>query len=734
MTRIRQMSGALRQAWLRSRPHAVTAGFVVALGLLAGIAVISYNSIEELSRQAMWVEHTQEVLRLTEIVLSDLKDIETSNRGYLLTGQKPLLELYRRALADMPAHLAQLEQLTADNPNQRRRIGLLERLAAERVREAQRVQTSHAGPGHSPGPEIMEHLIAGNTLMDEIRNVVADMRREEEALLRLRSDESRRSVSRTKAVIVAVNAASLLVLFLAFLLLRREVEKRALAQRSAQDFAKQIEDLYNNAPCGYHSVDKDGLIVRMNDTELAWLGYSRDEVVGKLRHADLMTPESASAWREHFRRFKDQGYLEGVEFTYRRKDGSEFEASLNATVVADAEGNYLYSRSTIFDITGRKRAQRQRDELTAFLDSIIENIPNMVFVKDATELRFVRFNRAGEALLGIPRAEITGKNDYDFFPREQADFFVAKDREVLAARRPVEIPEESIITREQGTRILHTRKIAIRDESGNPRYLLGISEDITERKRSEEQIRSLNATLEVRAAQLEAANKELESFTYSVSHDLRSPLRAIDGYSRMLEEDYQALLDEEGRRLLKVVRDSSQKMGHLIDDLLTFSRFGRKTISADRIDMRALVQEAEAEARAGLPGCRAEMVIGDLPPAWADRVLVKQVWVNLLSNALKYSGSASAPRVEVGSTAAPERPGDTVYYVRDNGVGFDMKYSDKLFGVFQRLHREDEFPGTGVGLAIVHRLITRHGGRVWAEGKVNEGAIFYFSLPGREQE
>ncbi len=223
----------------------------------------------------------------------------------------------------------------------------------------------------------------------------------------------------------------------------------------------------------------------------------------------------------------------------------------------------------------------------------------------------------------------------------------------------------------------------------------------------------LNDELKSHAAQVEAANKELESFSYSVSHDLRAPLRAIAGFSHMLEEDYGARLDEEGRRLIRVVCDNAHKMGQLIDDLLAFSRVGRNPIAAARIDMEALVRSALHDIGEPATGARAQIEIKPLPEGWGDPALIKQVWVNLLSNAIKFSANRDEPRIEV---SAFDDRSDTVYCVKDNGAGFDMRYYDKLFGVFQRLHSADQFPGTGVGLAIVQRVVARHDGRVWAEG------------------
>ena len=233
----------------------------------------------------------------------------------------------------------------------------------------------------------------------------------------------------------------------------------------------------------------------------------------------------------------------------------------------------------------------------------------------------------------------------------------------------------------------------------------------------------LEARVHQRTAELEFANKELESYSYTVSHDLRAPLRAIDGFARLFEEAYGPKIDDEGRRLLGIIRESSRRMGLLIDSLLGFSRLGRQSLTLAPVDMGALAAEAWADL--GTNGAPA-FSMAELPQARGDRGLLKQVWGNYFSNAVKYSAKAVEPRVEV---SGERRDGELVYCVSDNGVGFDMKYRDKLFGVFQRLHSEDDFPGTGVGLATVQRIVSRHGGRVWAESEPGAGARFFFALP-----
>jgi light-regulated signal transduction histidine kinase (bacteriophytochrome) len=265
-------------------------------------------------------------------------------------------------------------------------------------------------------------------------------------------------------------------------------------------------------------------------------------------------------------------------------------------------------------------------------------------------------------------------------------------------------------------------------DSGNRLRSIAITErDITQEKRAAEKITRLNLDLQKNMEQLQETNRELESFSYSVSHDLRAPLRALNGYSQMLEEDFHQVLDEEGRRLLGNIRYNAKRMGMLIDDLLAFSRMGRKEVQKVPVDMREMIAEVLHEQE-GPATQKARVEVLELPTAYADRALLRQVWTNLISNALKYSSKVPSPRIVIGCTRE-ETSDECVYYVRDNGIGFNMEYAAKLFGVFQRLHSDEEFEGTGVGLAIVQRIISRHGGRVWARSAPGEGATFYFSLP-----
>ncbi|MGE0868520.1 MAG: PAS domain-containing protein [Kofleriaceae bacterium] len=355
-----------------------------------------------------------------------------------------------------------------------------------------------------------------------------------------------------------------------------------------------------------------------------------------------------------------------------------------------------------------------------FLDAIFEHIPDMVFVKEAKQLAFTRFNRAGEELLGLSRDRMLGKTDFDFFPPSEAAFFQAKDRETLNGKVLVEILEEPIQT-QQGQRWLHTKKVPILDEAGEPQYLLGISRDITERKRVDTELREAKAYAE-------AAHRELEAFSYSVAHDLRSPLLAVDALARMLRDEYSSQLDDRAQRLLGTLRDATQRMAQLVDDLIALSRVTQIELRLERMDLTLLATTTIARLQHADPGRRVDVTVAPGMAVTADSGLIAIALDNLLGNAWKFTSKTARPHIELGTMGDDT---ERLFFVRDNGAGFDTAHAEKLFGVFQRLHTESEFPGTGIGLATVDRIIRRHGGRIWAAGSPGNGATFYFTLgPG----
>lgn len=364
---------------------------------------------------------------------------------------------------------------------------------------------------------------------------------------------------------------------------------------------------------------------------------------------------------------------------------------------------------------------------------LVEEVKDYAIVLLDVNGKVIVWNKGAEKIKGYKEDEILGKSFTCFYTKE--DINAGKPQKLLdKATRDGRSEDEGWRVGKDGSRFwANVVFTAIYDVDNKLLGFAKITRDITERKKLEEERRLISDKLEerikevaVQSIQLEAVNKELEAFTYSVSHDLRTPLRAISGYSIMLKEDYEAELDAEGKRIIRNIIGNTKMMGQLIDDLLAFSRLGKKELVRTLVDMRSLAMSIVKELLKHELKSKYDIRIGSLPPAEADPVMIKQVIMNLVSNAIKYSSKKANPEIEIGYKDEETK---TIYYVKDNGAGFDMAYAHKLFGVFQRLHSQEEFEGTGVGLALVKRIIDKHKGKIWAEAVENSGATFYFSLP-----
>ena len=372
-------------------------------------------------------------------------------------------------------------------------------------------------------------------------------------------------------------------------------------------------------------------------------------------------------------------------------------------------------------------AQRQE---TDRLLKVIDNTSAVIYMRDS-DGRYMLVNRQYEQLFGIRRQDIVGRTDHELFPKDMADDFRANDLKALSRGAPIQM--EEVAPHPDGVHTYITVKYPIRDLAGRPYAVCGISTDITPLKRVEERERQLNTELEgrvrERTAELEATARELDAFAFSVSQDLRAPLRAVAGFSEMLIEEHGGRLDEDARDYLDRVLAATKHMGRLIDDLLNLSRTGRVELYRRPVDLSAMAHRVVGELAAASEadsGPRVLVTVDDGLSAVGDPRLLEIVLRNLISNAWKFSAKAPSPAIQVGSI---EQEGSQVLFVRDNGAGFDMRKADRLFAPFQRLHTSAEFAGSGVGLALVARIIRRHGGRVWAEGEVGKGAAFYFTLP-----
>lgn len=360
---------------------------------------------------------------------------------------------------------------------------------------------------------------------------------------------------------------------------------------------------------------------------------------------------------------------------------------------------------------------------------LFERNPLPMWVYDPATLRFLTVNEAAIRHYGYSRKEFLGMTLHDIRPKEDIPALLADVKTNRFSPTATGVWRH----RKKNGVLIDVEITAHEFQFGEKQARFVLAKDITEQLRAEAQVCQLNEELEervsVRTAELTAANKELEAFSYSVSHDLRAPLRAIIGYSHLILEEYAVRLDAEGQRLLNVISSEALRMSQLIDDLLTFSRLSRQRVELTDIDMTRLALSAFQGLITAHPVPAPQLNIKTLPPARGDSTMLRQVFVNLLDNAIKFSSRRKDAAVEVGGSCDQNQ---NVYYVKDNGVGFDEKYRAQLFGVFQRLHADEEFAGTGVGLALVQRIILRHGGSVWAESKLGKGATFYFALPAKK--
>jgi PAS domain S-box-containing protein len=504
------------------------------------------------------------------------------------------------------------------------------------------------------------------------------------------------------------------------------------AHKHIEDELRESEEkfkyLFEHSPIGKSITTLSGAI-HVNLAFCDMLGYS-DEELGRTRWQDITHPDDIEATQSALAPLL-AGKLDAARFSkrYLHKNGSVVWADVSTFVRRDSANHPLYFMTHVIDITERKRAEEQLQRAQTLLNDTQRVTKVGGWEYDVAAQR-VTWTDEVYRIYGVAR-------DYDpGNPNQDIQFYAPEDQAKMteAFQRAIENGESYNLELQrltaQGDRLWVKTVGEVERENGVTVRVFGNIMDITERKRAEEAIRNLNAELEQRVvertAKLADANQELESFAYSVSHDLRTPLRAIDGFSQQVLNHYADKLDDEGKRYLNVVRDNTKKMGQLIDDILAFSRMGRVEMSRSEVGMEVLVREVFEELKLDTAGHEPALEIKPLPSAHGDRTMLRQVWMNLLGNAIKFTRHKPGATIQVGSYAEGK---ENVYFVRDNGAGFDMQYAGKLFGVFQRLHGVDEFEGTGIGLAIVKRIITRHGGRVWAEGKVDEGATFYFALP-----
>jgi PAS domain S-box-containing protein len=928
---------------------------VISILVITTLVVFSFISFQRLIHTARLLSHTSRVINNAEQVIKSMIDIETGHRGYVITEDEAFLIPSIASSKNINQHLYSLDSLTKNDSAQHRRVEQLHLLVNQSLNWSQQMISTRKESFESARDLVLTG--EGKKITNTARILIDEIQAEARANFNIQNSVTSASLKIFQYLFLGLVVTILaLVIYLTYVIFAA-LRGRTNIERQLKKNAEEIQELYDKAPCGYLSVDHTITLSNINETLLDWLGYTKVEVLGKMKYEDLLSPKSRedflNSFNTDFNNYLETGYVNDLEFEFLRKDGSIFPVIVNSIAKFNEHGEFVSSRTSVFDDTKRKKTEKK-------FSTILESSPDGLIIVDKNGFIQV-VNRQTENLFGYNRSELLGQPISMLIPLNHRDghhkhmqgyfnnplarpmgmglelFGLKKDGAKLPVEislSPIDYPGDPLVAaairditkRKQSEELLREREerfrsivssvydaIIILDENGRvlnwnkgaenifgwseeemlgksltqtmpekyrsqhtadlKRYkesrqsnligksieleglrkdgkvfplelslgkwhkgdnvfYCGIVRDMSERKRAEkmmsemvalvafsedaiisltadgniyswnkgaeslygytfEEVRDkhiniivpeelianekelinkvldgnslahyetvrqckdgtmLNISLSIspikdksnkiigiskiarditeeikRKEEILQLNTELDAFTYSVSHDLRAPLRSISGYSQILLEDYHDKLDEEGLRVTNVIIKNANRMGVLIDDLLNFSRLGRKELNMSIVNMKDMVVNLIEEVIPQDKKIRIE--IGEIASAPADSSMIAQVWTNLIANAIKYSSKNDSPKIEIGSYLEDQH---VCFYVRDNGVGFDMKYYDKLFGVFQRLHKMNEFEGTGVGLALVKKIVERHRGHVWAEAEVNKGASFYFSLP-----
>ncbi len=753
------------EALLRRR---VAAGFAVAVLLTSFMGCLTWRIRQLASNESDLVFHTYAVMQTLERTVKNVIEAETSARMFALTAQGPLLAHYETARSAVAQDREALRHLTADNPNQQKRLDVLDPQINAALEFAERLAAKR---GQMNAAASTNEILETEKLIDAVRATIQEMQAEEERLLEERTQKTRAMRRLMISVIALGSLLGISLLVMAGFAINRQIgiSERARAQVNAlnADLEQRVEErtaalgesegrmagIIASAMDSIIIVDSQQRILLFNAAAEKMFRCPQAEALGQSieRFIPQRFPSTHSA---HIRKFGETGVtnraMSPLDTLWAlRADGEEFQIEASISQI-EAGGKRMFT-VILRDVTDRKRAEQalaaQAEELarseqalraqTRMFRSVLDSMDEGLITADEHG-KFVLWNPAAEKILGKSAADLSVQEwtgHYGCFLPDGVTPFPTDQLPLVRAMRGEPVDVEMLIRNPKlGEAVwIEATGRPLKNESGVVQGGVVAFRDVTKTKASEREIRKLNDELEERViqrtAQLEEANKELEAFTYSVSHDLRAPLRHMAGFSGLLLEEFGPTLDSQAQHYVQRIQEGTRKMGQLVDELLSLARVGRQSPSLQVAGLNSIVAEVVAMLKPEYDGREVEWKIASLPFVECDPALMKQVFQNLLSNALKYSRPRQRAVIEVGPTQTNGQP---VIFVRDNGVGFSMKYSDKLFGVFQRLHRSEDFEGTGVGLATVQRIIKKHGGQVWAEAELDKGATFYFTIGGLE--
>jgi PAS domain S-box-containing protein len=757
---------------------------------LISVGIATYRNFEAVQERNKLLSHSHEVIRTAEKVESFIKDAETSHRGYFLTGDKTYLTPYHASKDSLPVYLKKLQQLTSDNASQQARLENLSRRTEDKLeflQESILLKDSLASASQLPVTSIFPK--AGKKLMADIRAIITSIIAEENRLLALHTANLDNSINLTKSIIYFIILLTAIIACVSFVAMRKLIRSKSSYEqnlhnlnnevnrfneelnssnekllstneeletsndqlqannRLLQLYADEINELYNHAPCGYHSSNEQGLILNINDTELKWLGYTKEEVIGKLHLTDIISPNGAEVFKRTYQQFLAQGYIMNLESEMIRKDGTHFPILVNVNYLKDANGKFLKTHANIFDITELKKVQQKLQENEYNYRLMADNITDMIsrHYPDGT---YFYVSPSCKKLLGYTPEELQGRSLYDIIYLDDLESVV---QSYLSLTEVPEVHTFIYRIRRKDRKCIWFETINryFKDpETNQIQEVLSVSRDVTQRKEVEEKLKVANLELEQikqdleyrvqeRTTELHHAlqelrlrNHELDNYVYKVSHDLRAPLASILGLVSLskLDNDISTI-----KHYIALIENRVNKSDEFIKSVMNHSRILNAELNVQSIDFEKLITTSIDELRYMPEVDQIDFSINienQQVGFYNDEERLSIIFKNFLSNAIKYRN----PQVEKSFvrftiTLAPQ---EASVQIADNGVGIESSYLDKIFDMFFRGPIRSE--GSGLGLYIVKQTLDRLGGTVEVSSRFNRGTTFKMVIPNLKEE
>ena len=706
----------------RAKVPLLAAGFLVLLGFVA-----SWRQGDNAIRTALQVANNSAKLEALSEIEREVRASESNARGYIITGNPAFASQHDQANEQLKTTLKKATELLQDSPKRVASIkALSDAVNSKQALIQSSIQLRKRGNLTSAQEIVNLPSVAAMQRLATILESLKEQSRQELATNKRKLDQATHWVRSFELV---AGAGLVALLISSGVLYQRQRKTIKTASGLIAESESLFRSLFEQASMGRAIRPLQGEC-RINQAYITMLGFSKAELTAMDAKA-LIAPEDLDQWECARADLLAKKIISAhLGLRYKHKYGSQLWVDESLQLLRNSDGEPSQWISTIFDISKQKRLEAERRELGLYTRSLIEANPDtMINIKQDGTIQDV--NEAMIMATGIDRNQLVGQDFSSYFSDPDK---ARKGYEQVFADGSVKDYELQMRHRSGSLLDVLFNASIFRNETGEVAGIIAVARDISERKRLEQELNNLNESLEKRVtertAELKSANEELEAFSYSVSHDLRAPLRAVDGFSRKVMLGYGDKLDEEGLRLLGVVRQNAVRMGKLIDDLLAFSRLGRREMHLVPVSMQDLAQSSAAELIELEPNRTIHFTCEAIPPCLGDPAMLKEVWMNLISNAIKFTRQSNPSEIHVGSRIEEAA---AIYWIQDNGAGFDMAYADKLFGVFQRLHSQEEFEGSGVGLALSQRIIHRHHGRIWGESQLGHGATFSFTLPLQSQ-